>query len=69
MLSAGQSVEVYVPSIGLQCKLPDLPDMRYGHTMEAKTVSGGPNTKTLTSCVTLTSAGNWKKTTNLLEER
>ena len=70
--SAGQSVEVYVPSTGLQCKLPDLPDVRYGHTMEAKTVCGGlKSDDTKTSCITLnlTSAGTWKETINLLEKR
>ena len=63
----GQSVEVYVPSTGLQCKLPDLPEKRAEHTMEAKTVCGGG--KTMTSCRTLTSQGNWKETTNLLKAR
>ena len=64
---ADHSVEVYVPSTGQQCQLPDLPDMRAEHSMEAKMVCGG--VKTLTSCITLTSLGTWKETTNLLKER
>ena len=65
--TAGQSVEVYAPSTGQQCRLADLPDVRRYHTMEAKMVCGG--FATLTSCITLTSAGTWEKTTDLLEER
>ena len=65
--SARQSVEVYVPSTGQQCKLPDLPDMRYDHSMEAKTVCGGG--KTRTSCRTLTSPGTWEITRTLLKKR
>ena len=75
--TAGQSVEVYEPSTGQQCRLSDLPDARVGHTMEAKTVCGGvkdendENDDTKTSCITLTlnSAGTWEKTTDLLEKR
>ena len=66
---AGQSVEVYVPSTGQQCKLPDLPDVRYVHTMEAKTVCGGYETEVRTSCITLTSPGTWEKTSTLLNAR
>ena len=62
-----KSVEVYVPSTGQQCRLADLPDVRRYHTMEAKTVCGGRDTKT--SCLTLTSPGTWEKTTTLLEKR
>jgi len=64
--SASQSVEVYVPSTGQHCQLPDLPDRRYWHTMEKMTVCGGGDT--LTSCLTLTDAG-WEVTTTLLEWR
>ena len=69
--SVGQSAEVYVPSTGQHCQLPDLPDRRYGHSMEKMTVCGGGdnyNITTLTSCLTLTDAG-WEVTTTLLEER
>ena len=69
--SAGQSVEVYVPSTGQHCQLPDLPAGRYDHTMEKMTVCGGYGGYgefTWTSCLTLTDAG-WEVTTTLLEER
>ena len=65
--TAGQSVEVYEPSTGQQCRLSDLPDPARFHTMEAKTICGGEYTST--SCISLTSAGTWEKTTDLLEER
>ena len=64
---AGKSVEIYAPSTGQQCRLSDLPDVRKSHTMEAKTICGGLYTKT--SCISLTSAGTWEKTTDMLEER
>ena len=63
---SGQSVEVYVPSTGQHCQLPDLPDRRYLHTMEKMTVCGGEDTRT--SCITLTGDG-WENTTTLLERR
>ena len=65
--TAGQTVEVYVPATGQQCLLADLPDVRRVHSMEAKTVCGG--SRTLTSCITLTSAGTWEITSTLLEKR
>jgi len=65
-ISDDQSVEVYVPSTGQHCQLPDLPDKRGYHSMEKMTVCGGIDTRT--SCLTLTDAG-WQITTTLLEER
>ena len=38
---AGWSVEVFVPSNGHHCKLPDLPVRRDGHSMEERVVCGG----------------------------
>ena len=69
--TAGQSVEVYAPSTGQQCRLADLPGVRRGHSMEAKTVCGGLFwfSDTKKTCITLTSAGTWEKTTDLLEKR
>ena len=68
--NAEQSVEVYVPSTGQHCQLPDLPDSRELHTMEDRTICGGGYTDTtMTSCLTLTDAGTWNKTTTLLEKR
>jgi len=67
--SVGNSVEVYIPSTGQHCQLPDLPgDPRDGHTMEEMTVCGGFVTSTGTSCLTLID-GTWQTTTTLLEER
>ena len=64
--SAGQTAEVYVPSTGQHCQLPDLPDKRYRHTSEKNTLCGGEASPT--SCLTLTGDG-WERTTTLLEER
>ena len=64
--TAAQSAEVYVPSTGQHCQLPDLPDRRYLYTMEKMMVCGGEDTRT--SCLTLTDEG-WERTTTLLEER
>ena len=64
--SAGQSVELYSPSTGQHCQLPDLPDRRYWHSMEKKTICGGGDTPA--SCLTLNSSG-WETTTDLLEQR
>ena len=69
--SVGTSVEVYVPSTGQHCNLTNMPDRRFAHTMEAKTVCGGgyPVNAVLTSCLSLSADGTWKRTTELLEER
>ena len=66
--SAGQTAEVYVPSTGQHCQLPDLPgDWRYYHSSEKTTVCGGYDT--ITSCLTLTDDG-WERTTiTLLDAR
>merc|ERR1712066_235474 len=68
--SVGNSVEVYIPSTGQHCQLPDLPgDPRYWHTMEEMTVCGGYYyTNAYTSCLTLID-GTWQTTTTLLEDR
>ena len=68
--TVGTSVEVYVPSTGQHCQLPDLPAWRYGHSMEEKTLcGGGADSDTATSCFSLTEEGTWEKTTDLLEAR
>ena len=61
--SVGQSVEVYVPTTGQHCQLPDLPDRRRWHTMEKMMVCGGEDTRT--SCLTLTGDG-WENTTEMM---
>jgi len=65
--SGGKSVEVFVPSTGQHCQLPDLPAGRFQHSMDARTVCGGRYT--WTSCITLTQEGTWERTTTLLEKR
>ena len=61
-----ESVEVFVPSTGQHCTLPDLPVKRERHTMEEMVVCGGGGSET--SCLTLTDDG-WETTTTLLEGR
>ena len=64
-----KSVEMFVPSTGQHCTLPDLPEGRFYHTMEGMVVCGGMNSLTVgTSCLTLTDAG-WETTTTLLKRR
>ena len=67
--SVGNSVEVYIPSTGQHCQLPDLSGYpRNYHTMEEMMVCGGAYTSTVTSCLTLID-GTWQTTTTLLESR
>ena len=66
--SVGKSVEVFVPSTGQHCTLPDLPAKRFYHTMEEMVVCGGGDNDTWTSCLSLTDDG-WETTTTLLERR
>ena len=66
--SVGKKVEMFVPSTGHHCKMPDLPDYRYHHTLEAMTVCGGSyGDITKLSCQTLTD-GSWEKR-DLLQKR
>jgi len=67
--SAGNSVEVFIPSTGQHCHLPDIPGGgRYSHTMDGVTLCGGYNTNTSTSCLTLTD-GTWETSTTLQQAR
>ena len=65
-------MEVFVPSTGQHCQLPDLPgDPRVLHTMEEMTLCGGTYLyyyDTIISCLTLVE-GTWQKTTTLLDRR
>ena len=69
--SVGKLVEVFVPSTGQHCTLPDLPAERYDHTMEGREVCGGTlaTRDTQKSCLTLTANGTWERATTLLEKR
>ena len=66
--SVGRTAEVYVPSTGQHCWLPDLPEARRYHSQDGNTVCGGNIYETTRSCLTLTDAG-WEVTTTLQEER
>ena len=64
---AGSSAEVFIPSTGKNCRLPDMPgSSRAFHTMEKMMICGGDKTKK--SCLTLID-GIWKETTTLLVDR
>ena len=64
--SVYNSVEVFVPSTGKHCQLPDMPGDWEDHTMEGLMVCGGWWEEK--SCITLID-GTWQTTTTLLEER
>ena len=67
--TSGNSAEIYVPSTGQHCQLPDLPgSRRYHQTMEKLSVCGGTKSLTRKSCLTLRN-GTWETTTTLLEDR
>ena len=58
-------VEVISPSSNVSCSVPDLPQPRYGHTMNNNIVCGGVGgTDTKTSCYQLSSAG-WTRSHTL----
>jgi len=69
-VKGGNSVEVFIPSTGQHCRLPDLPGgERFGPTMEKFTICGGGyRTNTSTSCLTLTD-GTWETSTTLQQAR
>ena len=62
------SVEVFVPSTGLSCSLPGLPDDRYRHTMDGLLICGGSYYETATTCMSFTS-GQWNTSHTLVERR
>ena len=68
--ASGKSVEVFVPSTGQHCALPDLPNLRHSHTIEGMVLCGGGTSGigTMTTCLTLNGTG-WETTTTLLERR
>ena len=63
--------EVFIPTTGQHCLLPDLPDRRYGHSLSQKTICGGSTSdNTSTYCITLTDdLTSWEKTTELQNPR
>ena len=65
----GSSVEVFVPSTGQHCQLPDMGgEPRYFHSMEETTVCGGERENTRKSCIALTD-GTWQTRATLVENR
>jgi len=74
MVSGGSgaytSVEVFVPSTGLSCSLPDLPDEKQYHTMDSLIICGGTERQytTRTTCLSFTS-GQWITSHTLVTER
>jgi len=62
---AQKSVEVYVPSTGMSCMLPPMPDARVYHSMNGLVVCGG--TYVRDSCVSMVS-GQWE-TSHALESQ
>ena len=63
---AKTSVEVFVPSTGLSCSLPTLPDQRYDHTMDSLLICGGYDDSSPSTCLSFTS-GQWMTSHTLLE--
>ena len=61
-------MEVFVPSTGLSCSLPALPDERFDHTMDSLLICGGYDSSTLTTCLSFTS-GQWIPSHTLVEAR
>jgi len=55
---AKKSVELYNPATGKSCSLPDLPDERWGHTMNGLYICGGKDVYN-SPCLNQTSGGSW----------
>ena len=65
---SGTKVEVISPVGNVSCLVPDLPQPRYGHSMNNNTVCGGYSTGLMKSCYQLTSVG-WNKSHTLQYRR
>ena len=65
--NVGNSVEVFVPSTGHHCLLPDTQWQHRQHSMEKNVICGGHH-PAWKYCLTLTN-GTWEFTTTLLEQR
>ena len=72
MVSGGQNgrssmVEVLSPTGNVSCRVPQLPDKRYFHTMDNNTIcGGGGGSVTWTSCMKITPSG-WVQTHSLTQ--
>ena len=60
-------MEVLNPTTGQSCHLPSLPDKRWLHSSAGLEICGGYYTRT--SCITLSSSGEWVTSHTLLEKR
>merc|ERR1739838_720789 len=66
--SASNTVEVFIPGSGLGCTLPDLPNDRFGHSMDGLVLCGGGYSNIGTNCLSFTS-GQWNTSHTLLHSR
>jgi len=65
---SSRSVEVYQPSTGYSCSLPDLPDDRFGHTMDTDSLYICGGWLTASTCLHF-SSGMWSISHTLVQER
>ena len=65
--SVGNTTELYLPSSGLSCSLPRLPDNRYYHSVDSSgLLCGGGSSVAKESCLKWRpDAGTWEKAVNL----
>ena len=66
----GNDAELYVPSSGISCRLPYLPDYRSGHTIDSNGVLCGGSGSTSYSCIKFNlEEGSWEDFLTLDVER
>lgn len=80
IISGGTGAEIFVPSTGQKCRLPNIPikgnitaeniikASRWHHSQEGKMLCGGALPSTMINCLTLTN-GTWVETTKLRDNR
>ena len=69
-----RSAEVFLPATGHSCRLPDLPDNRWGHTQDGGLTCGGfdygsPADQRISCLKWSPDSGTWTLSHNLTEER
>ena len=69
-----RSAEVFLPATGYSCRLPDLPDNRWGHTQDGGLTCGGfdygsPADQRISCLKWSPDSGTWTLSHNLTEER
>lgn len=67
----GNLAEIYNPQTNSGCRLPTLPDIRFGHTQDESLLCGGSyNENTQSTCLMWQSKlGNWEETHTMLTRR